>query len=247
MQQKLLKLEKFRRQMGLNISPEMNQYILGLSINDERHFNSIQKRKLQIVGQYLKLFKIFDFVRFIAVSGSIAAGKVKEDDDIDMFIVVKDYSAWLYRGILYLRLMLHGILRLVNSKDVNNKFCINFISEERGIDFLDQDIFVAHEIMYMIPIFNTKFKNNIICTNKWLKIFHVNVDKFCKEKDNLPKSQTSVIVRTLNIILFKLQYLYMRIMHHTFELDFKLEGYRHYGYIRSFHSDFKKKILSNLD
>ena len=63
--------------------------------------------------KYISFFQILGFVKFIGISGSVAAKIANPEDDIDLFIVVKNGSSWLYRGILKLgiKLFYHAFLR----------------------------------------------------------------------------------------------------------------------------------------
>jgi hypothetical protein len=207
--------------------------------------------KLQRVKDYTNIFRIFGLAQFVGVSGSIAAGTVSETDDLDVFIVVRDYTAWLYRGIVSIFLLVKGVLRTMRNKDVNNKFCINLIVEERGIRSFDKDIFIMHELMYLIPVVNESYKNFIICSNEWLADFGVNIKKFCADTDMTDrevKQNTPFAIRLINNLIFFIQYLFMMLRaKDKYLVARKIDTYMKRGYIYSYIDSFKKNILSSLD
>lgn len=127
---------------------------------------SISKEKLEWARSESSQFQIFGLVKFVAVTGSVGAGIAKADDDIDLFIVVKNYTSWIYRGLLMVKLF-KKVLHF-NDEEKTDKLCINFISEVRGLAFEDKDIFTLHEILYMKPIYNPGFKDEIISSNQWI-------------------------------------------------------------------------------
>ena len=101
-----------------------------------------------------KFLFLYNWVRFVGISGSVSAGFAKEDDDIDLVIVVRDGCAWIYRGILTLRNIKSHFMRTKrDGENVKDLFCINFVIEEKGLT-LDSDIFNFHELMYLIPLHN---------------------------------------------------------------------------------------------
>lgn len=242
------KMRLFRKQMGLTLSKDMQAYIWGKAEFPKEISSERKKKKLLFAQKYLKVLLVSGVVRFIGVSGSIAAGTLKENDDIDIFVVVKDYSAWFFRGITFLVLRLLGVLRVLQDSDVNNKFCINFIMEERGILFNEQDIFVLHELFYLVPLYNPFYKDFIICNNKWLRSWAIPISKFCEKSQGIKKENTFFLISFFNSVLFQLQILYSKLSHSEVmeHFDKKLD-YKNNGYIRSFQRSFKENILTNLD
>jgi hypothetical protein len=138
--------------------------------------SQIQQKKLKIANGIVNSLLIFNFVKFIGISGSIAARTVKEDDDIDVFIVVKNNTAWLYRWFIWLKNFRRGIIireKIAFGKNTNvnnqkDRFCLNFIIEERALDKLDQTLFVFHELFSLIPLYNSQYYEFILSKNAWV-------------------------------------------------------------------------------
>ena len=245
-------LYTFRHNMGLVITTDFEKYIWGdvLYANQDRDniAYDIRDEKLQIAKRYLKIILLTRVVKFVAVSGSIAAGTVREKDDIDLFIVVKNNTAWFFRGVTFLLLRLRGALRVMSSADVNNKLCINFITEERGLNFVDHDIFILHELFYLITIYNEEYKDFIICKNKWIKEFGINLRRFCSKSKDFQTEPANIMIKVLNKVAFTLQYLYSK-LRNTLNDEYynKVDDYNKFGYIRSYKKNFKEDIMTNLN
>ena len=164
------KFIKFRRNMGLGLDFGKARYIWGkkeIKVLEGKEVDFIKRReenlfvneKVSLVEENVKKLLLFKWVKFIGVSGSVAAGFAKDEDDIDLFIVVKDGTAWLYRGVLTLRGLFNGLFRgKRHGEDVKNLFCFNLICEESGLNF-DNDIFDFHELMYLIPVYEKNSDN----------------------------------------------------------------------------------------
>lgn len=241
-------LMKFRKLMNCSLSKEKAQYIWGKNFlkNSSEKFikeetNRYTEEKINILKDNLKYLKVFNWVKFIGISGSVAAGFTRERDDIDLFIVVKDGCAWLYRGILTILNLFHNKIRAKrHGKDVKNKFCINLICEESGLVF-DSDMFNFHELMYLIPVYNEKYLNYIYSQNAWLKTEYLVKNDLLITR--ISKGRGSIVlIRLLNYIAFLLQLLFMILSKHSPEID-RLKSNFKKGKIEFFLEDYKKEKM----
>jgi predicted nucleotidyltransferase len=237
-------LIKFRSLMDCKLSQEKAKYIWGKSftknIGDsfpKEEENLVINRKEEILRKNVKYLLRGNLVRFIGISGSVAAGFAKDDDDIDLFIVVKDGSAWIYRGILTIRNLFNNKIRAKrHGSDVKDKFCINLICEERGIIF-DNDMFNFHELMYLIPMYNEKYLNYIYSQNVWLR------DDYSVKRDLMVTREgrskpVFVLVKIINYLSFFAQLLFMIISKHSPEIRRLKENYKN-GKIEFFKKEYK--------
>lgn len=241
--------------MGLKLSLKKAKSIWGkevLQISNskylERGTKDIESEyafpKVNIAKEHIKDLLVNDWVQFIGISGSVAAGFAKEDDDIDILIVVRDGCAWIYRGILKLRNLKKNIIRSKNDgENVKDLLCINFISEERGIQ-LESDMFNFHELMYLIPIYKERYLRYIYKKNSWLRSdYYIQQSNF--EKSDLSIKKVNLLVRILNILAYISQVFFMIISGHRPEIRRILHNYK-VGRIEFFPSDYKKEILKKL-
>lgn len=252
-------LAVFRKLMGLPLLKNdvirvfgEKSYQLFLEETANKHFeeiisgkefeNTSATRKLRYVEGFVKKFQILGLVKYIAVTGSIAAGSASENDDIDIFIVTKNHRSWVYRGLLMLR-MYKGILHVEDDSHMD-KFCVNFISEERGLTFENHDMFTFHEIFFMKPIYKSEYFNTILQNNKWV------VEDFCAVPAERTKEQSSSKIFTplfvpLNFIAMLTQYAYMIVRGHNPIRRRIFSDYRE-GRIAFYPQDFRDKKMSDF-
>lgn len=262
--EKFKDLLKFRKAMGLTISKEKVKYIWGkrflrelnlLEIEEQKRLSFFSKEdegldnisleKLEIARDNLPKLKVFNWVRFIGVSGSVAAGFAKEGDDIDIFVVVRNGTMWIYRAIIAFRNIFHNKIRAKRHKDVRDKLCVNLICEEHGLEF-SNDIFNMHELLFLVPIYNKSYKRYILSMNPWLeRDFYVK--KELLRTRILPKKNVFFLIRVLNFFAFIAQLVFMFISGHNPEINRLIENSRK-GRIEFFEYEFRmKKLESYLD
>lgn len=235
---------KFRNNMGASTdNTEIEQFWGEIEVKKHKEINNpISKEKINIVKNNIQYLLVFDWVKYIAITGSIAAGTVKEDDDIDVYIVVKNNRMWIFRVLQYIKTFRNKkISRLGISKNRvlesdNNKICINYIAEERGIIQSNKDIFTLHEILRMIPVYNEKYKEVIINKNTWI------YDDYLVNRHNFIDKNISycnIFLEILNFFFFLLQSLLM--IYHKYSLHRAWSNYMH-GKIEFF-PQFSRKVF----
>ena len=131
--------------------------------------------KLEIAKNIIRKISIIPTIKLIGISGTLAMKNCLEDDDIDIFIIAENNFAWTTRLLAALLLIMLGVYRNKNSTMNKNKICLNLILDEEKMHFKSQDLFTAHEIVQLMPIFerdNTYSK--FMQTNKWIDIIFPN-------------------------------------------------------------------------
>lgn len=132
-------------------------------INYETLFN----QTISKAHKSTKLIAKFPFVKGIFISGSMSKGVVKEDGDIDFFIITTSNRLWICRSLL---IAYKKICKLNSHK----YFCLNYFVGTDSLNIPDENIFTATEIATMIPMYNipvcTAFKQE----NKWHEAFFPN-------------------------------------------------------------------------
>jgi len=246
----LLELKKFRARMGLGVSKEQAKYIWGkgfvkgnIQDFDEESRNVEVIRKLEIARNGIKYFNVLGLLKFMGVSGSVGAGFAREEDDIDLFLVVKNYTSWIYRGIITLKNIFHHRIRRIRHGDVvKDKFCVNLICEERDLVF-ESDVFNFHELMYLIPIFNERYLNYIYSQNDWLRSDYGVKNELLVSRVFVSK-RSNWLVRVINFFFFLLQLLFMIVSSHRPEIGRLWSNYKR-GRIEFFPRDYKEKRMED--
>lgn len=258
LEENILRLISFRSNMGLSLSREKVKYIWDKDVkkkipksvlkrlDDRREYDNskIIELKLDIAKKNLNILYVFNWVKFIGVSGSVAAGFAKQEDDIDVFIVVKNGCAWIYRGVLAVRNIFNHVIRTKrDGEHVQDLFCVNFIVEERGLLF-DSDMFNFHELMYLIPVYNPKYLKKIYGKNIWLKEVYM-IDRRLMKTQKEIDNDVNILFRFMNRCAFLLQLVYMLFTGHRPEIGRLFSNYSN-GKIEFFPSYYKKRILDGL-
>lgn len=240
------KLQEFRSLFGMGITREESIRIWG-----EKYGNVLKDKDNRYVEEKNSLarknipFLLFgDLVKFIGISGSVGSGFAKEDDDIDIFVVTRNGTMWLYRALVQIKNIFHRKIRVKGEKDVKNKLCLNLIAEERGLTF-DTDIFNFNELMYLIPIYNEKYINYIHSQNEWL------VSEYGMKKENMitkvkPQREANILLRILNKLLYYLQLIYMKLARHRPDLKRIQENFKK-GRIEFFPKKFRERKIKEYE
>jgi hypothetical protein len=214
----------------------------------EPRINIIEK-KLNISKNLLEKIVISPFVKFVGVSGSVASEFVKEEDDIDLFIVVKNDTVWIYRFLLYVKNLSEDNIRAKGNSDVKDKLCINYLVEERGLEF-EPDIFNLNELIYLKPLYNNQYLYVIYLVNDWLKDRYLISDKFLS-KDKLKVGdlrdikKRSYFLIPLNFLAFILQLIFMIVTKHNPDLKRLFNGFKE-GKVEFYPKDFREEKLKNF-
>lgn len=108
-------------------------------------------KKAAIISQILK---IIPWIKLVGVSGGLAMNNAGKTDDIDLFIITGKNRLWTSRLLVLSLLSLIRQRRKKNDskKKVAGKICLNILLEEDRLEQKNKDIFVAHEVLQMRPL-----------------------------------------------------------------------------------------------
>jgi hypothetical protein len=192
-----------------------------ISIRKKRQWAS--KEKWKIVHSVVFWMRFLPAIRLIGVTGGLAMNNTDHRDDIDFFIITKRGMVWTTRFLSTALISFLGRRRQRGSSFVKNKVCLNmFVGEDAmGISKKEQDLFSAHEVLQMVPVWNrgTTYAT-FLQQNNW-------VEKYLPEAwaqkrlanmitQKIPYS-TPVWIRPIEVICKNLQFWYMK-SHKTTEI-----------------------------
>lgn len=136
-------------------------------INRRKNGNIHAKKYLKIARRMSAILSNFPFVRGISLSGSLSKGYMDKGSDIDYFIITEPNRLWLSRTIL----VLFKKIFLLNSR---KWLCLNYFIDDASLQIPDKNIFVATEILYLIPTYNYVLHRKFLASNSWVKNFKPN-------------------------------------------------------------------------
>lgn len=131
-------------------------------------------RKLPIIKKAIMLLSFVPSIMFIGLSGSLALGTAKKDDDIDFFIITSPGAVWSTRLISLVLLSLVGLRRQKGVIVAPNKICLNSFIASNAVGYFTQyqNIYLAHEIAQLCPLFNRDHTyEQFLAQNNWYRSF----------------------------------------------------------------------------
>ncbi len=109
------------------------------------------------------------FVRMVALTGALAMHNASdEDDDLDFLLVTTDGRVWLARAFAILLVRI-GRLRGV-------EICPNYVLAETVLEQQKRDLFMAHEVAQMTPLYDHYIYWRMRRANTWVSDHLPNAD-----------------------------------------------------------------------
>lgn len=130
--------------------------------------------------RYGQLIASLPFVRLVAVTGSLAVNNVDErlGADIDYLIVTQNGRVWLSRAFII------TIVRLAARRGYT--LCPNYILAETALTFPDQNLYTAHELLQMTPLYGLDVYHEIRRLNGWVAQFMPNAANIPLTRPDVP-------------------------------------------------------------
>jgi len=142
--------------------------------------NKIYLRRAYTIANILR---IAPFVRMVALDGSVASGKAREESDIDFFIVAKTGRIWTTRLFVTLIVHLTGFRRY--GSKVAGRICLNRYQTEDYLEIRPQSNLDALDYINLIPLW---YKGDIYpryCkVNHWVKKYGLKINVWRKKESS---------------------------------------------------------------
>jgi hypothetical protein len=101
------------------------------------------------------------FVRMVALTGALAMRNAADnDDDLDYLLVTSPRRVWLARAFSIV------LVRVVKLRGV--VICPNYVLSESALAQDRHDLFIAHEVTQMIPLYGQPLYEQIRRANTWV-------------------------------------------------------------------------------
>ncbi|MBI2598793.1 hypothetical protein HYW40_01030 [Candidatus Curtissbacteria bacterium] len=132
------------------------------------------KTKLKRANFFSILLTPVTTIKLVAVSGALAMGNAKKNDDIDLVIVTARNTLWTTRllaNIILLPLKRKpGLITHHSPLITNNKACLNLFIDESNLKISDKNLYTAHEICQMKPLWQRgNTYSRFLKANSWVK------------------------------------------------------------------------------
>ena len=160
-------------------------------INQTLHQSRWLKRKLQLIDEYViyegrseiarirkkreaasqdlwpqalywgRWLAALPFVRMVALTGALAVRNAADgDDDLDFMLITSPHRVWLARAFAI------AVVRIGHLRGV--KICPNYVLAETSLIQTRQDVFLAHEVAQMIPLYGNDYYRRFREANDWV-------------------------------------------------------------------------------
>lgn len=142
-----------------------------------------------LAERYGRLLAHLPFVRMVALTGSLAMHNPRHaHDDIDYLLVTTPGRVWLTRLLAVI------VVRLARLRGVD--LCPNFVLAETALQQERQDLYMAHEVIQMIPLAGFGLYDAMRQANRWADAYLPNAHApFYPTQDATPKGVGRVFQR----------------------------------------------------
>jgi hypothetical protein len=101
------------------------------------------------------------YVRMVALTGALAMhNAASENDDVDYLLVTAPGRVWLARAFSIL------LVRLARVNGI--ELCPNYVVAESALEQQRRDLFIAHEVTQMVPLYGVELYWRMRHSNAWV-------------------------------------------------------------------------------
>lgn len=179
------------------------------------------EEKLKIAKKIASFLRFIPTIKLIGITGALAIDNVKEDDDIDLFVVTSQGLLWTTRFLATFLTEVTGRRRHPGETNVADKICLNmFVDEDHlSVPSFERDLFSAHEVVQMKPLYDKgDTYQKFLQANLWVKDYLPNAYDSIKyqvlsikyENKSLLHCYITTLLNLAEIFLKKFQLWYMK-------------------------------------
>ena len=140
-----------------------------VTIRHNNYLSSIRKNK--IVQRWFKYLAYVPYVKLIAVCNNFSFNNLKENSDIDLFVIAVSGKLYLVRFLLtaitsFLHLRRHG-------QKIASRFCLSFYLDDKSlnlenIQICPGDIYLRYWVNTVLPVYDDGIYDDFCDQNAWL-------------------------------------------------------------------------------
>jgi hypothetical protein len=130
-----------------------------------------EEKLWKTVSDNLFLFKFVPFLKAVFVCNSLSFGNIKDNSDIDLFVVAGRKRLFIVR--FFLTIILHFFRLRRHGNNISGRFCLSFFIDETNKDLsaiaLKDDFYLAFWIKNLVLVFSDGFNyQDLIKSNSWI-------------------------------------------------------------------------------
>jgi len=169
----------------------------------------ISRKKIEFAKKKLRILKWIPWLCFVGITGTVAVENANEEDDIDLLLIFQSNRMYLGRLLEYVLLTLIRHRRRAGQVKVRDLFCPNLYLSEAALGMKRQDLFTAHELVQIFPIWERKDTYaRLLNANQWIKDYFPNYS-LPVQKRIAPAKPAFFLLTVLEHLVARLQWVYM--------------------------------------
>ncbi len=144
------------------------------------------------------------FVKFIGISGSVAANNPTTDQqsdhvDLDLYIVTSRHTLWLFT---LLERFVSNVIRRVKGYRF---LCLNYSTEIDFVEVYNQSFYTATELVNLIPVYDAGgIYNRIVNSNLWYRKYYSSESIHLSKESGVRLSSATWILAPFNFLCYLL-------------------------------------------
>jgi hypothetical protein len=133
-----------------------------LQVRPERQ--RLTERFQSVARRYARYLASLPHVRMVGITGSLAAGNVRADCDIDFMVLTEAGTMWRTRALAM-------VSALINRKFGSGRLCPNFFLSVAALTLERRSLYDAHELAQLIPVYGRESYAELREANRWAETF----------------------------------------------------------------------------
>jgi len=141
------------------------------ALRDRAHLLALRPERQTLVEtywpltlRYARYLANLPHVRMVGITGSLAAGNVKPDCDIDFMILTEAGAMWRTRALAI-------VSAKVDQRLGSGKLCPNFVLSMAALSLERRSLYDAHELSQLVPVFGRESYDELRRVNGWTEAF----------------------------------------------------------------------------
>ena len=114
--------------------------------------------------RYARYLANLPHVRMVGITGSVAAGNVRSDCDIDFMVLTEAGAMWRTRALAM-------VSALVDAKIGRKKLCPNVFLSVAALSLERRSLYDAHELAQLMPLYGREAYDQLRRANSWTEAF----------------------------------------------------------------------------
>lgn len=158
----------------------------------------IAKQKQRKALRIARIFSFIPWIKMVALSNVIGRSNMKEESDIDIFIITESRRIWITRFVTVVLVKILGLRPELNN--VKDKICLSFFVTTETLDLqslmMTDDIYFNYWLANLMPIYcRDNYYHRLIQANTWLLDKMPNWSEVVEENELLVKRENSIFYR----------------------------------------------------